>query len=105
MKRETRSLLTNNIREQFPLGLNKRETSGQCGGRQEGAVAGVAKPGLGLEPEYEPAQEVVERIWTGAKQLCGKRLAPALELWLPHYARHYGSLLPTQKNVFWSIRR
>ena len=51
----------------------------------------------------EPVQEVVERIWTGAEQFCGKRLAPALELWLPHYARHYGSLLPTQKKLLGSI--
>jgi len=45
----------------------------------------------------------VERIWTHAEQLCGKRLAPALELWLPHYARHYGALLPSQKRLLGSI--
>jgi hypothetical protein len=70
---------------------------------QEGAVAVVARPRPGPEPKYEPVQEVVERIWTGAEQLCGKRLAPALELWLPHYARHYGPLLPTQKKLLGSI--
>ena len=48
-------------------------------------------------------QEVGERIWTRAEQLCGKRLAPALGLWLPHYARHYGALLPTQKKLLGSI--
>ncbi|MGO8930022.1 MAG: hypothetical protein ACLQU3_24405 [Limisphaerales bacterium] len=63
----------------------------------------AARPRPGPEPKYEPVQEVVERIWTGAEQLCGKRLAPALELWLPHYARHYGPLLPTQKKLLGSI--
>jgi len=57
----------------------------------------------GPEPKYEPVQEVVERIWACAEQLCGKRLAPALELWLPHYARHYGPLLPTQQRLLDSI--
>ncbi len=63
----------------------------------------VAAPRPGPEPKYEPVQEVVERIWTRAEQLCGKRLAPALGLWLPHYARHYGALLPSQKKLLGSI--
>jgi hypothetical protein len=62
-----------------------------------------AGPRPGPEPKYEPVQEVVERIWTQAEQLCGKRLAPALGLWLPHYARHYGALMPTQKKLLGSI--
>ena len=70
---------------------------------QGGAAAVVARSRPGPEPKYEPVQEVVERIWTGAEQLCGKRLAPALELWLPHYTRHYGPLLPTQKKLLGSI--
>ena len=70
---------------------------------QGGAAAVVVRSRPGPEPKYEPVQEVVERIWTGAEQLCGKRLAPALELWLPHYARHYGPLLPTQKKLLGSI--
>jgi hypothetical protein len=48
---------------------------------------------------YEPILEIVERVWRSAEQPCGKRLAPALELWLPHYARHYGRLLPCQKKL------
>ena len=59
--------------------------------------------GSGRGPsEYEPVVEVVERIWTHAEQLCGKRLAPALELWLPHYGRHYGQLLPRRRG-FWRL--
>lgn len=69
--------------------------------------AGAPRPGggprPGPEPKYEPVREVVERIWRGAEQVCGKRLAPALALWLPHYARHYGALLPPQKKLLRSI--
>src|SRR5262245_21346766 len=57
----------------------------------------------GPAPKYEPVQQIVERIWSSAEQLCGKRLAPALELWLPHYPRHYGRLLPTQQKLLKSI--
>lgn len=53
----------------------------------------------GAEPVYEPVREVIENIWQCSEQLCGKRLAPALELWLPHYGKHYGSLLPTQQKL------
>ena len=42
----------------------------------------------GPQSQYQPLLEVVERIWGAAEQLCGKRLAPALDLWLPHYERH-----------------
>ena len=70
---------------------------------QGGPAGAVSGPRPGPEPKYEPVREVVERIWTGAEQLCGKRLAPALALWLPHYARHYGPLLPTQKKLLGSI--
>jgi len=60
-------------------------------------------PRPGPEPKYEPVREVVERIWGCAEQVCGKRLAPALELWLPHYQRHYGGLLPSQKKLLGAI--
>jgi hypothetical protein len=47
--------------------------------------------------------EVVERIWGATGQLCGKRLAPALGLWLPHYERHHGKLLPSQKKLLGEV--
>ncbi len=47
--------------------------------------------------------EVVGRIWQAAEQLCGKRLACALPLWLPHYPRHYGKLLPCQSKLLHQI--
>ena len=53
----------------------------------------------GPRPKYEPIAEVVGRIWRAAEQLCGKRLACALPLWLPHYQRHYGRLLASQSKL------
>ncbi len=53
----------------------------------------------GPEPRYEGIMEIVERIWSAAEQMCGKRLACALRLWLPHYERHFGALLPSQKKL------
>jgi len=38
----------------------------------------------GPEPKYEGIMEIVERVWSAAEQMCGKRLACALPLWLPH---------------------
>jgi hypothetical protein len=57
----------------------------------------------GPESRYQPLMEVVERIWSAAEQVCGKRLAEALELWLPHYERHYGRLLPSQKRLMGQV--
>lgn len=53
----------------------------------------------GPEPRYEPILEVVERIWRAGEQPCGKRLEPMLDLWLPHYQRRYGRLLPSQRRL------
>ena len=53
----------------------------------------------GPEPRYEGILEIVERIWSAGEQMCGKRLARALPLWLPHYERHFGKLLPKQKKL------
>lgn len=57
----------------------------------------------GPEPRYQAVAEVLERIWSAAEQLCGKRLAPALELWLPHYAKHFNPLLPAHKKLLQEI--
>jgi len=57
----------------------------------------------GPEPRYEPLREVVETIWNHAEQLCGKRLEPALELWVPHYEKHYVKLLPSQKKLLGTV--
>ena len=63
----------------------------------------VGAPPPGPEPRYEPIASILATIWEQAEQLCGKRLAPALALWLPHYERHYGKLLPTQKKLLRTI--
>ena len=58
---------------------------------------GRKKPGPGhLYAELEP---VVRTIWLAAEQPCGKRLAPALGLWLPHYERHHGRLSGRQRQL------
>lgn len=62
-------------------------------------AAGIRKSPPGPQPQYAPILEVVERIWAAGEQPCGKRLAPMLPLWLPHYQRHYGKLLPSQRKL------
>ena len=47
------------------------------------APSGRAHPGP--EPRYTLIEPIVRVIWLAAEQPCGKRLAPALPLWLPHY--------------------
>jgi len=49
--------------------------------------------------QYEGIKEVVGRIWVAGEQPCGKRLAQMLPLWLPHYQRRYGKLLPSQRKL------
>src|SRR5262245_58177850 len=53
---------------------------------------GAAGVNPGPEPRYASIEPVVRTIWLLAEQPCGKRLAPALPLWLPHYERHHGRL-------------
>ncbi len=53
----------------------------------------------GPEPKYEPLLEIVEQIWTAGEQPCGKRLVEMLPLWLPHYQRRFGRLLPSQQRL------
>src|SRR5262245_38104137 len=57
----------------------------------------------GPEPKYEAITEVITQVWKAAEQLCGKRLVRALPLWLPHYEKHYGKLLPRQKKLLESV--
>lgn len=62
-----------------------------------------ARPRPGPEPRYRPVHDVLEHLWQAAEQLCGKRLAPALPLWLPHYAKHFNALLPCQQKLLKEI--
>ena len=52
---------------------------------------GRPKPGPAREYGAEVAR-VIKALWLASDQLCGKRLAPALKLWLPYYERREGRL-------------
>ena len=65
------------------------------------APSGRAHPGP--EPRYLLIEPVVRVIWLAAEQPCGKRLAPALPLWLPHYQRHHGKLSARQREALRQI--
>jgi hypothetical protein len=96
--REGRSRMLDEFCEQYKY---ERKYAAKLLGQQLAAPAGVARSGP--ESRYQPLLEVVGRIWGAAEQLCGKRLAPALGLWMPHYERHYGKLLPGQKKLLGQI--
>jgi len=56
-------------------------------------IAGERKKKAGSKRKYgEAEQKVLKDIWLAAEQPCGKRLKPALPLWLPHYESSYGKL-------------
>jgi len=55
--------------------------------------------GRDAPPRYAPIHDVLTHIWQKAEQLCGKRLVSALPLWLPHYPKHFGALLPSQQKL------
>lgn len=57
------------------------------------------RPPPGPQPRYEPIREVVQTIWSAGEQPCGKRLVPMLPLWLPHYQKRHGKLLPSQRKL------
>ena len=92
--KEGKSRLLDEFCEHY--GYERKYAIKLLGHRRPTAPAG---PPPGPLPRYQPILEVVSTIWRAAEQLCGKRLAPALALWLPHYPRHYGKLLPTQTKL------
>lgn len=57
----------------------------------------------GAPPRYAPIHEVLTHVWQQAEQLCGKRLVSALPLWLPHYPKHFGTLLPSQQKLLRTV--
>jgi hypothetical protein len=65
------------------------------------ASSGRAHPGPARQ--YERIKPVVRAIWLAAEQPCGKRLAPALPLWLPHYQRLHGKLSSKQRELLRTI--
>jgi hypothetical protein len=61
------------------------------------------RPKPGPCPEYTAIESVIRAIWLAAEQPCGKRLAPALKTWLPHYERHHEKLSAKQRRQLRSI--
>lgn len=68
-----------------------------------GVPAPSGRPRPGPERQYESIEPVVREIWLAAEQPCGKRLAPALALWLPHYERRHGRLNGRQRRLVESV--
>jgi len=96
--REGRSRMLDEFCEQYGY---ERKYAIKLLGNELPAASGKERSGPPCE--YQPLLEVVERIWSAAEQLCGKRLAPALGIWLPHYEVHYGKLLPSQKKLLGQV--
>ncbi len=65
------------------------------------APSGRSQPGP--EPKYAAIEPIVRTIWLAAEQPCGKRLAPALELWLPHYERHHERIPGRQRELLKNV--
>ena len=58
-------------------------------------VAGQVANRPGSAPQSgAPERAVLKKIWLAAESPYGKRLIPALPLWLPHYEAEYGELEP-----------
>jgi hypothetical protein len=68
-----------------------------------GVPAPHGRPRPGPERQYESIEPVIREIWLAAEQPCGKRLAPALALWLPHYERRHGRLSHRQRRLVEAI--
>lgn len=66
-----------------------------------GLPSGRKKPGP--EPKYATIEPIVRTIWLASEQPCGKRLAPALKLWLPYYERHHERLNSRQRQLIKSV--
>jgi hypothetical protein len=65
------------------------------------APSGRKQPGP--EPRYTLIEAVVRTIWLASERPCGKRLAPALPLWLRHYERHHDKLTSQQRELLREI--
>jgi hypothetical protein len=50
------------------------------------------KRGRKADYDFPELAKALKRLWLRSGQLCGKRLKPALPLWLEHYEKHYGVL-------------
>lgn len=72
-------------------GYERKHAMKVLGGKR--AIPGRGRPRGGSQPVYGQAErEVIQRIGMAAEQPCGKRLKPALPLWLPFYEKRWGKL-------------
>lgn len=65
--------------------------------------APTGRPRPGPARQYTVIEPVVRTIWLAAEQPCGKRLAPALAIWLEPYQRHHGKLTARQRELLLHI--
>lgn len=61
------------------------------------------RPKPGPTSPYAAIEPIVRTIWLAAEQPCGKRLAPALALWLPHYERYHGRITRRYRELLESV--
>jgi len=86
--REGRSRMLDEVCEQF--GYSRKHANKLLRAKLP-VASGRPKPGPAREYGAE-VEVVVKALWLATDQLCGKRLAPALHLWLPYYERREGRL-------------
>lgn len=72
-------------------GFERKYAIKVLGGKRR--VPGREARRAGSKPRYgEAERRVLKEIWLAAEQPCGKRLKPAIPLWLPHYEAEWGKL-------------
>ncbi|MFH1853017.1 MAG: transposase family protein [Candidatus Neomarinimicrobiota bacterium] len=59
----------------------------------------------GRKPVYDAPEllTALKRIWLATDQMCSKKLAAAIPLWLPYYEKHYGKLTDDIKGKLLAI--
>lgn len=75
-------------------GYERKYAMKVLGGRREIAGRRGLKRGGSRRRYGVEEREVIKTIWLAGEQPCGKRLKAAMGLWLPHYEREHGELLP-----------
>jgi hypothetical protein len=79
------------------------ETCEVCGYERKYAIKLLTgnverRPGQrGRKRGYDEIAVALKTIWLASDQMCGKRLAKAIPLWLPFYEAHHGPLCAEQK--------
>ncbi len=61
------------------------------------------RPGPKARYDSEALRLALKRLWFDTDQMCSKKLAAAIPLWLPFYQRHYGPLEPETGHLLLTI--